>query len=433
MSEVESTLELAEAAPPTLTEHAFAVSASILIFGGFNTLLSNTNFSTVEQSPSFTTQATLAGVYALGVFFGLRVPALYFGAVIRRPMLWIIPAFAVLSAAWSPDPALTLRRAVALGGTMTFSLFLVARFGPLGALRVLIVACSGAMLSSVMFAVFLPQYGVHQISDAVQSIHAGSWRGIFGHRTTLGQLSALTMTLVVLTGHSVIGGNVLRLLVLVASFICLVKAGSGGGYLSLVLLAVSIGLAQALAAVPGVARAATIAVAILVFSPLVIVLEDLVAFGLDVLGKDPTLTGRVQLWEFVLGQAAQSPWVGYGFSAGFLKLQPAIVATLSWRAAHPHNGYLAVLIDLGGIGLALCLILLISLFRSSLNFALASEHRGAGGLRYVPLVVAVFTAELNVVETALLVDNYFTVLLFSTCYAVVGYPLTSSLRIPARP
>ena len=80
-------------------------------------------------------------------------------------------------------------------------------------------------------------------------------------------------------------------------------------------------------------------------------LEDTVTL----LTGDPTLTGRTQLWQYVLSRWEESPYLGQGYGAlwqvgpetGGLFAQ----AHVGWVMNEAHNGYLDVLAQIGIIGL----------------------------------------------------------------------------------
>ena len=78
---------------------------------------------------------------------------------------------------------------------------------------------------------------------------------------------------------------------------------------------------------------------------------------LTLLTGDPTLTGRVQLWQYVLYRWEESPYLGQGYGA-LWQVGPQIGAYLrashvGWVMNEAHNGYLDVLAETGIVGLLL--------------------------------------------------------------------------------
>jgi exopolysaccharide production protein ExoQ len=94
--------------------------------------------------------------------------------------------------------------------------------------------------------------------------------------------------------------------------------------------------------------------------------------GIEMLGKDPTLTGRTDLWKILLGWKI-NPLFGTGFESFWLGERSAKLAQIYWW--HPneaHNGYLETYLNLGLIGLTLILVLIFSAFYKGCK--MLSEH-----------------------------------------------------------
>lgn len=68
---------------------------------------------------------------------------------------------------------------------------------------------------------------------------------------------------------------------------------------------------------------------------------------LGLLGRSSDLTGRTVIWPVALGFAEKHPFFGYGIGA-----PPSIGDVLGFEAGHAHNGYIDLLLNLGGVGLA---------------------------------------------------------------------------------
>jgi O-antigen ligase len=89
------------------------------------------------------------------------------------------------------------------------------------------------------------------------------------------------------------------------------------------------------------------------------------------LGKDPSLTGRTDIWAALLRQSAKHPLTGYGYGVFWtLDSVPAnwIRKETGWLVPSAHNGWLDILAQLGWIGVGLCALvlvgpLLVALFR----------------------------------------------------------------------
>ena len=80
-------------------------------------------------------------------------------------------------------------------------------------------------------------------------------------------------------------------------------------------------------------------------------IEDLA----DLLGRDPTLTGRRGIWNDVRASIEDRPWVGYGYWAFWER--PDLVAATYARAGSAygsaHNSALEIFLGLGVVGLTI--------------------------------------------------------------------------------
>jgi len=80
---------------------------------------------------------------------------------------------------------------------------------------------------------------------------------------------------------------------------------------------------------------------------------------LRMMGKDPTLTDRTDVWGLLLSLTTSTWVVGTGFENFWLGPRlDTIWSTYSWRPTQAHNGYLEIYLNLGWIGIALLTIVL---------------------------------------------------------------------------
>ena len=81
------------------------------------------------------------------------------------------------------------------------------------------------------------------------------------------------------------------------------------------------------------------------------------------LGRDPTLTGRSEIWGQVLSMVPNE-WVGTGYDSFWLGERLKLMwARHWWKPTGSHNGYLEMYINLGWIGIVLLCSLIVAIFR----------------------------------------------------------------------
>lgn len=107
-----------------------------------------------------------------------------------------------------------------------------------------------------------------------------------------------------------------------------------------------------------------------VMIPATFCLYIILAFGFGLqgefasrVGRDATLTGRSDIWKAVLSQHT-NPLVGTGYESFWLGPRLERVWQLAGGVNEAHNGYLEIYLNLGGIGVALLLGLLIASYRN---------------------------------------------------------------------
>jgi O-antigen ligase len=92
----------------------------------------------------------------------------------------------------------------------------------------------------------------------------------------------------------------------------------------------------------------------------------------EVLGRDPTLTGRTFIWEIVLDLAG-NPLVGTGFESFWLGERLEKVWNIFFFPLNEaHNGYIEVYLNLGWVGLAMLAAIMMAGYRDILR----SFHQG---------------------------------------------------------
>lgn len=81
------------------------------------------------------------------------------------------------------------------------------------------------------------------------------------------------------------------------------------------------------------------------------------------LGRDPTLTGRSEIWGEVLSMVPNE-FVGAGYDSFWLGERLKLMwAKHWWKPTGSHNGYLETYINLGWIGIVLLCFLIVAIFR----------------------------------------------------------------------
>jgi O-antigen ligase len=150
------------------------------------------------------------------------------------------------------------------------------------------------------------------------------------------------------------------------------------------------------------------------------------------LGRNATLTGRLEIWTHVVQAIAAHPLVGYGYDVfwqpggSFLQFNPG---TAGWRPFHAHDGYLELALDLGLVGLAIMLVVLAQATRAAWRFVVRRYTFD----RACPLAALAFFVTLNVSEAYIAKYNDFDWIIFLTFFLFTVMPeRTASDAVPER-
>jgi exopolysaccharide production protein ExoQ len=328
--------------------------------------------------------------------------------------IFLMPAMAFASMLWSPDPEFTLRKSIALTGTVLFGFLIATVLNTKDAVRLLGRVLSLTILLSVIWVFLYPHYGVHSAADQIELGLVGDWRGVFSHRTALGHVAGLTIALLISSGSLIWSSSVIRYGIMALSVVCIIEADSGGGFLTAAIVPSALLVTQALIRLkPARRRGTVLALLLVAILPLMLFVPKLLPTLLSVLNKQPDLTGRIPLWDALLVLAQEHLLLGYGYAAGFVyEVQPRVLAATGSTYAHCHNGYLEVLMAFGYFGLGICLAVIIWLLTATGRLVVAPPAH-LGHLSAFPFIVVMYMLGTNCFESTLITESSYAVALLA--------------------
>lgn len=343
-------------------------------------------------------------------------------------LLLMLAGLAYASRYWSLAPDITVRRVIALVMSTFFAVYLAAAW-PGRRLPILLTQTALILaVLSLMFVLALPAIGIHQ--DA----NAGLWRGVWYEKNTMGWVMVAGAVAAAAVLASPGPGKAMAaitfpfcvLLILgtqsKTALLCLMAAcGVIGG----LWLLRKVGPALAVAGVWTGVIAVAAGAGILFAAP---------EFILEALGKDPSLTGRTEIWEAIGRFSEQRPMTGYGYAAFWgLHSDPAnyIRVQNQWDVPSAHQGWLEILIQLGWIGVwSVGAVVVIGVMGSFLRLPVAGRQEGFWAAGYLAAFLV-----LSLSESVLLRHQELPWVLFMALLARVFAPLTAPEAIaePGRP
>jgi exopolysaccharide production protein ExoQ len=361
-------------------------------------------------------QALLFGAYfvAAGLLLINTRPRYWFymGAPLLGLTLW---CFA--SIGWSLDAGLSWRRCVALIGTIAVGLYLGLRYN-FDAMMRLLLSLGGIILTfSLILAVISPSLGLDP---------EGRLRGVSVHKNALASFAALI--LLVCLSQLTVRRYAIALPLGGVALLCLFLAHSASVIPVLAVAVCVLLIAWAMRWCDHGLRA-LLPLVICGFSGAAFwALSNIDKFAESV-GRDPDISGRTIVWDFIVPMIFANPYFGYGFGAfWFGKNSPGETfwANTNLGAPHAHNGFLQLALDGGAIGLGLFIL---ALLFTVLKLIWLLPNTKQSMIPWA-LAFAAFDVMANMSETWLWQGNEFLVCLF--VYVVVRTNITLHQTVAIR-
>jgi O-antigen ligase len=359
----------------------------------------------------------------------------------RRAMLPVLqPSYAVM-VAWMAATTLMSTQPPVSQRAFAFTLIVMFLAAVLFALprrftdfqKLLLAAAAFVLGLSFIGVIALPDLAKHTDFDPFEPEHAGSWKGHFDHKNIAGAMMAVI---------AVIGIYAIRLgrwrlgLLLLAGgllFLYFTKSKTSLGLFPLVVICCllaertrSLSLRLGLCLVPVAAMLALTLGGVLV-PPIAEINKAIM--------RDPTFTGRYDIWRYGFEMLSYRPFAGYGFE-GFWQtsttLQGESRLELSWaveKIIHGHNGYLDVALTQGLIGLAL--VVIVFLVKPVVDYHKAARNEENRLLATMFLMIWMFISLGQCLEV-----YYFRradPVWFALLFAVIGLRFTAAYRIDQSP
>lgn len=344
-----------------VAEMALAAVAFIILSGAnfhYPLIGIPADLKTTEETLPY--EPLIRNVYFMAYLIAIALTALNW----RKMALGIVAVWPItillllvwLSIFWSVDPETTQRRAIALTMTSLMGIYLFVRFDFNDMIRFLAYCYAALIITGFVYIAVFPEFAIHPEGD-----HAGSFRGAFFHKNGTGRHLAFAMAIFFAAWY---GQALSRPVVLTLIALALAGIVATTSKTALIALFVLIPGLIAVHMVRGAAlKSAVITLAILAIVWHVALLlyftyEDILLF----LGRDPSLTGRTKIWEFVLRLGMDVPFTGYGYDAFWSgDYSPGAPFGVAWGIASAHNAWLEVFVALGFPGVLLLLGIIASM------------------------------------------------------------------------
>ncbi len=320
-----------------------------------------------------------------------------------NPLIILCVLWCGLSMIWSIDPGISLRRAIALTMTTFTGLAFAARYDWNEMVQHIAYVALLLCIITIVLVLINPQRGI------MQDIHAGAWRGPWVEKNYLGGMMTKCFAVVIcafamkpklrwLWGP--VGLICFALVVLSTSKTALLSTLACLGLFITLRIFRRFPFLRIIVMFTFIAII-TIIVAVLMIDP---------AWALGLIGKDPTLTGRTDIWVLLMEAVSQKFWLGYGYGVFWMDpLGPSyqIREILQWPVPTAHNGWFDAWLSAGFV-----IIFLFGLLLTMTVMMALSRIKHGGVETYWVILSTFFFITFSLSESTILQQNDLSWVLF---------------------
>ncbi len=131
----------------------------------------------------------------------------------------------------------------------------------------------------------------------------------------------------------------------------------------------------------------------------------------QLIDKDPTLTGRTEIWTLVLAQSINDLITGVGFQSFWIPEKLSrIILFQYWMPTQSHNGYVDMMLEIGIIGLFLFILFCYSIFKASIF---------KKDMLWV--IIIIYVLALNFSESTLIRPHHFSNVMFYCSFWSISF------------
>lgn len=339
--------------------------------------------------------------YGLTVFFAAFRYKRTIYVLLSDPLAVAANVFMAASFLWSLAPESSFDATISLTFNLLFATYLAGRFTLKQQLTILSYALLSIAFLSIVFVYALPQYGIMG-----PPVHTGAWRGVFTHKNLAGKVLVLgvgVMFIMFNESKHKITNKWLYLFGILCSFYVIRKTRSGGSLVNFFLIIMVTSMIQVFKA-----ESRKLALGIIFFITgtvfMTLAYVPIMTFMLGLIGKDPTFTGRTDIWEYVNTMISHRPIFGYGIG-GFWRGEAGpslyIWQRAGWRVPNAHHGFLDMVLEIGFLGAAIVVLVLWQVVLRGI----ARVRLFKTWLSCWPAVYIIFLCVVNLAETSLIAPN----------------------------
>ncbi|MCL1472414.1 O-antigen ligase family protein [Argonema antarcticum] len=371
-------------------EPKFAVFA-LLIYSGFLNLTSY-GLGIADKL----VQLSRYGIYLVTILLILARFKTVIRPALRDPFLWALMALVTFSYLWSDFPAISKKEGILTLVASLFGLYMASRFTLKEQLQIVAWAAGIAAVFSLFYTLALPGYGKEQ------GFHAGAWRGPLIQKNMFARFMVIFAPPILMVALDNPKYRYALLTVFGITLALVQLSNSKSALLICITLMILLPLYSALR------WSGSIVIPILIIAVLVSgsaatwLISNWEPF-LYSLGKDPSLTGRTDIWIAVIDKVKERPWLGYGYAGFWVDGgvgERAIWKVLYLPVTQAHNGYINIVAELGLLGLLFFVLSMVTAYIRAINLARSAKTiEGLWPITYMTFILMYNQTESTNIET----------------------------------
>ncbi|GMM70433.1 O-antigen ligase [Alteromonas gracilis] len=275
----------------------------------------------------------------------------------KNQAFFLVIFFILISFTWSDIPSKSIYSAVQLIIITCFVIVAASKLSINQVLQCLYFTLSVIIVLSAFTVLALPEYGTR--------IYVGelSYRGVFIEKNRLGQVLVYYLCFSIFlfkpkTTNYIVAGC--------AAFL-ITNNNSMTALLLCFFTIILIGIVRLLKTNP-IIRNKNLSIISLILTVSLLILFLAFEAIMLALGKDPTLTGRTELWKYGIDAILERPFTGFGYDAYWSSTYEwggeYMRQVISWGPMSMHNGWYELILQIGIPGFSLFLYLFIKTMTS---------------------------------------------------------------------
>jgi exopolysaccharide production protein ExoQ len=344
-------------------------------------------------------------------------------AQLKNRVFLLLTLLAIFSCLWSQFPGRSFGYSLCLSVDTLFAFYLYKRFNTAQQLRLFLAFGWISLISCIITAALFPRYGLSYLGGF------GSWQGIYVHKNICAMMTIFLLSAAFYVRTNTLLQRLSRLLYVGLSLFLVVLTQSRTGW---VLAASLVAFVIALNVVHGMERSSRSFVLVFGVTLTAVILMTAVAYSTEItyfLGKDPSLTGRTDIWKSILTAVMKRPLLGYGymgFWVGYHGESANVSLTNGWAVSSSHNSFLAIWLTLG---LAGCCLVAYSLMRAIKDALFCIQFKPSPYSKWCMCIVFLVVVVALDEEQLMLPDSLVWILYMVACIGLAGEATRQRLEL----